>query len=227
MDNSKEWEKIYAETNFGNKYASSYLVSFFYNRIKPILLKKPVEKINVLDIACSLGANSKIFAECGMNVFGIDISDDAVAKARKNVPTARFENYNLLENVCLKDVFGVTFDLIIASACMCLFTDKERCIINHKFLEGLETGGLIYINTPTYETEAYNMYKGIEKDKNGMVKVNSIGSVHNTMQVNLPSSIEEFKTMFKEFHILDIVTTDTPIYSGRHQVHFHLLGQKC
>ena len=107
MNNSNTWQTIYKETSFGNEFASSYLVSLFHNRIKPMLLEsKKAEDINVLDFGCSLGANSEIFNKCRMNVYGIDVSERAIEEARKRV-LGRFEAVNILQDgMDIANVFG-------------------------------------------------------------------------------------------------------------------------
>ncbi len=227
MDNSNKWKEIYKNTTFGNKFASSYFVSLFHNRIKPILLKnKKAEEVNVLDFGCSFGANSKILEACGMNVFGIDISEIAVEEARRNVQ-GRFEVVNLLENnIDLNGVFGRVFDFIIASECMYYFTDKERCLLNKKFYDAMNDDGVIYVNMPAYNSSIYSIYKDVEKDDDGMIDVLKSGMINDTLRVNLPRDINGLKGMFSLFNVIDIITTDTPIYSKQHEVEYHLLAEK-
>ncbi len=228
MNNSNTWKEIYKNTTFGNKFASSYFVSLFYNRIKPVLLKhKRAEEINVLDFGCSLGANSKVIEACGMHVFGIDVSEIAIEEARKNVK-GRFEVVNLLENnTDLKDVFGGrTFDFIMALDCMYLFTDKERNVLNKNFYDAMEENGVLYISMNTYDMPMYESYKNVAKDERGMVSVTKIGSVDRYLEVNLPRNIEEVENMFNIFDIVDVITIDMPMYSNQHSMEYHLLARK-
>lgn len=82
MNNSDTWNGIYEQTDFGNKYPLSYLVSLFHARVKPEILKtKQLEDANVLDFACSIGANSRVYRDLGMNIYGIDVSMNAINKA--------------------------------------------------------------------------------------------------------------------------------------------------
>ncbi len=82
MDNSTVWSDVYDTSDFGNKYPSSYLVSLFHSRIKPILLKSKnnLREINVLDFGCSIGANSKVYQDLGINTYGIDVSERAIER---------------------------------------------------------------------------------------------------------------------------------------------------
>ena len=121
---------------------------------------------------------------------------------------------------------GVTFDFIVASECMYYFTDKERRILNGKFQAAMNENGLIYINMPSYDSPLYIMYKDIPKNLNGMVKVSKSGRIDNTLDVNLPDSIEGLKEMFCEFKVVDVVTTDMPLYSGERNIEYHMIAQK-
>jgi SAM-dependent methyltransferase len=45
----------------------------------------------VLDFGCNVGTATRLFAEAGHHVVGVDIAESVVAVARERVPSARFE----------------------------------------------------------------------------------------------------------------------------------------
>lgn len=229
MDNSTAWSEVYDTSEFGNKYPSSYLVSLFHSRIKPILLKSKnsLGEINVLDFGCSIGANSKVYQDMGINTYGIDVSERVIERLiRGGVGDAdHFKAINLLKaDIELDSVFpGVKFDFIIASECMYYFKNLERQQILEKMMRSMSKDAILYVSMPTYDVPLYKAYKDIAKDKDGMVEVKESGSIKHSLFVNLPRSREELEDMFKPFKTIDIMTVNAPIYSEEDMVEYHLI----
>lgn len=231
MSNSTAWQHIYERSSFGNKYARSYLVSLFHERVKPELLKhKVLEEINVLDFGCSLGANSKIFKDMNVNIYGIDISEKAVKECIMGGigDDFHFKAANLLNpDITLTSLFGnVKFDFIIASECMYYFKNSERRLLIDKFIDAMEDHGIFFVSTPTYECSLYREFKDIGKDENGMVDIDKSGSIKEKLSVNLPYDISEMKRMYEPFRVMDVLITDEQMYSGIHEIEYNMLAHK-
>lgn len=231
MNNTESWEKIYETTNFGNKYPFSFLVALFHRRMKPILMEntKDLNKLNVLDFACSYGANSKVFLDLGMNVYGIEISEKTISACINSGlgDENHFKCVNLLDDISLSDVFhGVTFDLIIASECMYYFTDMQQDTLLNKFYDGLNMNGILYASYPTLDTLIYHGYKGISKDLDGMISVSTSGSINDSLRVNLPDSIPYLINKYNKYNVIDILTSNLPFYSTQDEIEYHVIAKK-
>ena len=232
MDNSKTWCRIYDTNSFGNMFPSSYLVSFFHARVKSQLLQKKerIENINVLDFGCSIGANSIIFNSLKMNTYGIDVSQTAISKLieRGVGDENHFKAVNLLDsNTSLHDIFpNIHFDFVVASEIMYYFTNKQRSLIIEKIVDAMNSEGLIYISTPTYDFPLYKEYKSVPKDKDGMVAIQESGRIKNQLLVNLPRNKEEMIAMFNPLKVIDLITVNTPLYSEEQMIEYHLLAKK-
>ncbi|MEG1742479.1 MAG: methyltransferase domain-containing protein, partial [Acetivibrio sp.] len=74
-ENKKTYDEAY-ENGWGNSYPDSMWVSLYHSKIKK-LLNQEKKPIRVLDFGCSLGANTRFFADLGFEVYGIDISEEA------------------------------------------------------------------------------------------------------------------------------------------------------
>lgn len=123
--NGQNWVSIYKETSFGNKYPSSYLVSLYYRIIKNYLPKiEGNRKYRALDFGCSFGANAMMLRDAGLEVYGVDISPDAIKYCIKNgkFDVEHFVSVNLLTE---KWPFSKKMDLIIASEVLYYFSDKD------------------------------------------------------------------------------------------------------
>ncbi len=231
MNNSESWNMIYDTSDFGNKYPSSYLLSLFHARIKPLLLsqKSPITDINVLDFGCSIGANSKIFRDLGINTYGIDVSESAIHRlCLKDGDEKHFKAANLLDSsTSLQNIFpNIRFDFVVASEVMYYFTNKERALIIEKIADAMNNEGLIYISMPTYDFPLYKEYKSVPKDKDGMVTIQESGRIKNKLLVNLPRNKEEMIAMFNPLKVIDLITVNTPLYSEEQMTEYHLLAQK-
>lgn len=232
MNNSNIWRNIYDTTDFGNKYPSSYMVSLFHARIKPLLMdeKKNLSQIRVLDFGCSVGANSIVYQNLGMETFGIDVSEKAIERLIDSGigDTQHFKALNLLDGeVEINDVFcGVRFDYVIASEIMYYFKNEERIKLLDKFMRAMNSNAVLYVSMPTYNMPLYSKYGNVDKNSDGMIEVSESGSIKSSLLVNLPRNIDEAEDMFKPFRLIDIMTVNTPLFSGEDFVEYHLLLQK-
>lgn len=66
----------------------------------------------VLDIACGRGRHARCFVDAGMQVTGIDLSEESIQEARALVPQAEFHVHDMRESFATD-----RFDLVV-----CLFT---------------------------------------------------------------------------------------------------------
>src|SRR3989344_4931894 len=111
----KQWDKVYQE--FKGKRPSVWrenATPFFTDKIdyfKSLGLKK------VLDAGCGDGRNLVEFAKAGFGVTGIDISDTALEKCRKNC--SKYRNVNLAKMGLEKPDFKPnSFDIVICDFVM-------------------------------------------------------------------------------------------------------------
>ena len=230
MDNSTIWSNIYDTSDFGNKYPSSYLVSLFHARIKPMLLNgKCLTELNVLDFACSIGANSRVFIDLGMNVYGIDVSKTAIQRIQTNDELGGvFKAANLLEpKLAILDIFtDVKFDFIVASECMYYFKNSEISMLVNKFISVMNENAVVYISIPSYDSPMYRGYKYLEKDQDGMIAVEKTGRIDERLFVNLPRDENNLIEMFRPLRILDVLTVNLPIHLGENNLGYHVLAKK-
>ena len=230
MNNSKAWYEVYDQTDFGNKYPFSYLVTLFHRRIKPVLTKdKKLADLKVLDFGCSYGANSIVFQNAGCEVFGIDISPKTIEGciAKKLGDSDHFKCMNLLSCESLDEIFpGVQFDLIVASECMYYFTDREHRELLDKFVRGLSPNGMIYASYPSFDTLIYRNYAATERNADGMIEIAQSGSIEHNLFVNLPDDQEDLRKRYAGFQIIDILQSNLPVFSSENEMEYHVIAQK-
>lgn len=97
----------------------------------------------VLDFGCGIGQASRIFAEAGHEVVGVDISTPAVLHARENAPNATFET--------VAHEGALPFPDQVFDACYCSEVIEHLFDIRGFFDEMarvLVPGGLLLLTTP-------------------------------------------------------------------------------
>ena len=199
-NNSKAWEKVYESTNFGNQYPTDGLVSLYHHFMKERLSNLP-HPIKVLDFACSHGANAKFFRDLGFEVYGIDISEEAIAYCVKEqgFEAEKFIACNVLQkDLSLKELFG-KFDLIIASECLYYFSDQDLQRLIKKFYDCMNKGAVIYTNMHTWNHQLYRDYKDIKPNNEGLIEVKASGKADLPLWVKIVEDKREMRNLFGSF----------------------------
>lgn len=218
-ENKTSWNKSY-EKGWGNKYVDTDLVSLYFHYIKPNLKFSEKTKLKCLDFGCSLGANTKFFAEQGFEVYGIDISDIAIKNCVKinNFDITHFKACNLLECGDLSEIFNIKFDLIIVSNVLYYFSKQDVKVILNHFKNALCIGGIIYANWVTYNHDMYRDYKG--KEKSGMISVGESGSVKENLHVYCIEDKEEMLQNMSMFNLLSIKRSVLELQGENEMIHY-------
>lgn len=135
----KDFEKKYHDVEIDHWWFKSrrkYLLD---------LLKDAPKDSKVLDIGCSSGIFLKDLEKLGFkteNLFGIDISDKAIANCKANGITNCFVMD--AQNITLTE----TFDIIIASDCLEHLEDDKKALKNWN--QVLKIGGKMYVFVPAF-----------------------------------------------------------------------------
>ncbi len=103
----------------------------------------------ILEVGTAGGRDAKIFTDAGMDVTGIDIVDDFLSKAKKDVPSANFiqmdvRDMNFLDN---------SFEGIYANAVLLHLEKKEVPPVLDKFYILLKPKGKLHIRLKEGEGE--------------------------------------------------------------------------
>jgi 2-polyprenyl-6-hydroxyphenyl methylase/3-demethylubiquinone-9 3-methyltransferase len=122
--------------------------SHMHGRIAPAVLTcaSPLAPSHrVLDIGCGKGALLKEFAAQGCEVVGVDLSEQGITLARKDIPGGRFEVLGADAN--LLDVLGeAPFDLVISTEVVeHVYAPREWARACH---HALKPGGRLICSTP-------------------------------------------------------------------------------
>jgi ubiquinone/menaquinone biosynthesis C-methylase UbiE len=125
MDNI--WEQVHSQREWG-KYPNEELIRFIAKYFFKIP-KNERKKIRVIELGCGQGANLWFLAREGFDVYGIDISESAVEKARQTL-----EGWGVgSDNIQVQDLLNLKFpdnffDAIIDCSAVCnvSFSDHKK-----------------------------------------------------------------------------------------------------
>jgi ubiquinone/menaquinone biosynthesis C-methylase UbiE len=98
----------------------------------------------VLDLACGPGNTARQLLGAGkkLRLLGVDLSEEMVLAARRNVPEADFRVQDLREIAFPSH----TFDAVVMSFCIVHLLDQEAREVITRVCEWLKPGGLIYLS---------------------------------------------------------------------------------
>lgn len=132
---AKNW--VWSESSWGHKG----IVEF----------SKLVGEGKILDLGCGSGFQAKILSEFGLEVTGIDFSDEMIKESRKKAPEAKFLAMDILRLKFPK----AYFDGIYARASLLHVKKKNIGEVLKKLNDILKKGGIIYIALKGGEGERY------------------------------------------------------------------------
>jgi ubiquinone/menaquinone biosynthesis C-methylase UbiE len=121
------WEQIHSQRDWG-KYPNEELIRFIARSFFKIP-KIDRKKIKVLELGCGQGANLWFLGREGFDVYGIDISQSAIEKAKQTLKDWNIESVKLdvqdIVDIHYPDNF---FDVIIDCSAVCnvSFTDHKK-----------------------------------------------------------------------------------------------------
>lgn len=223
--NATAWTEVYQRTSFGNRYPTDGLVSLYYHFIKPELPNQ-AQPAKVLDFGCSHGANALFFSEQGFDVYGIDISKDAIdyCVQKQGFEKRRFMACNILEDsLSVRELYG-TFDLIIASECLYYFSQADFDKLLLKFYECMKEDAVIYANMHTWNHPLYRNYQGIGCNKEGLVEIPASGTADLPLRVRIVENKQAMRQLFRGFRETAIVRSLLELESEVETLHY--IGKK-
>jgi ubiquinone/menaquinone biosynthesis C-methylase UbiE len=137
-DKIKEAVKAY------DKIASIY-TDYNFEKVMQFQLTKFISLLKgkrVLDAGCGVGRDVEYLMEDGLEVVGVDISENMIKQAKKNVPKGKFKVMDFRE-MKFKDS---SFDGVWAMASVYHISNKEILKTFKEFYRILDKNGLFYVS---------------------------------------------------------------------------------
>jgi ubiquinone biosynthesis O-methyltransferase len=149
--------------------------------------------LSILEIGCGYGYLTYAITKAGFNVKGIDISESAIAFAKKNLGM----NYFVSDLKTFSDITKEKFDLIISTEVIEHLTDQVDFIRNCKTL--LNPGGKILITTPNKNYYSENSVWQTDLPPVHTIWLSNESFLSIAEQLNLNCEIVDFSDYFPQF----------------------------
>ena len=142
-DESMDWREIHKHNQYNVAFPNEEVVSFLSSH-------KNSNKL-ALDLGCGLGNNVQPCLFYQIQYYGIDLSEDAIAKARKMYPNEKFSvgAFDRISQYYSPNYFDIVFD-----RCSLICADKLTIINSlHQVKDTLKLGGQFFWNFVTDESD--------------------------------------------------------------------------
>ncbi|MCG5517204.1 class I SAM-dependent methyltransferase [Ectothiorhodospira sp. 9100] len=112
--------------------------------------------LNVADIGCNAGTQSRVWAELGHHVYGVDINEDLVRLAHTRITEAGLEAAFHIASATSLPFADASMDICIAPELLEHVADWQQCLA--EFARILAPGGVLYISTTNRLCPVQNEY---------------------------------------------------------------------
>jgi len=198
----KKWDKVYSKKFGGVWYPNEGVIRFVARFIKRRVginiyeSKKKVEKI--LDVGCGNGRHVIFFAKQGFDVYGFDISKEAMNIAKAWLSKEGLKAHLLVSDVGKLPFRGHHFDLVISCETLdhISFLKAKKTIKEIK--KALVPGGYLFITLRSTESSEYGRGERVDKNTFKLKEGYEKGLFQHYFD------LKEIKELLRGFKIFDI-----------------------
>ena len=195
MDHSEHAASVF------NKYADTYEerfmdVSMYSKSLEYLINNLAPTQLKVMDVACGPANISKYLLDrnSALEIAGIDLSENMISLAKKNIPTGNFQLKDARDILSL----NLKFDLIISGFCFPYLTKEEVIQFISDASKCLNAGGYLYLSTMEKPYSTSGLQKGSKGDEIMM-------HFHEEEYLSATMNANGFSTIF----IDRVITTNT------------------
>lgn len=160
-----DYKKVYTENYFSGK--DSFFYSFGYGNFQKTYFKnlfrslkpylKEIKQGKVLDVGCAYGFMLQKLPD-SFEKFGVDISEHAIAEAKKRLPNATLKVSGAEETLPFPENF---FDIIMCNDVIEHLENPRIALENIRRV--LKRDGILYLNTPNLNWLRKNLFAHADK----------------------------------------------------------------
>lgn len=155
----------------------------------------------MVDFGCGIGTNLSFFKDMGYDVFGIDISSNAINRCIETHPEYNKDQFyagNVLDFDSLNDVFNKEFeyDLLLSLQTMVYLKDEDIKTALGNMSKSLKENGIAYI---TMRTHAFRGGMESVPENNKLFVNKAVGRISNTTYINLCRDKEDMIKKFEDY----------------------------
>lgn len=198
----KNWDKVYSKNFGGTWYPNEGIVRFaarFIKRRVGINAYEPKKQIKrILDAGCGNGRHIIFFAEQGINVYGLDISKEAIEIANAWLAKRKLKADLRVGDIKKLDFNDKFFDIVISSEVLdhVTFSNAKKAIKEVKRV--LAPGGYLFLTLRSVKSSEYGRGKKVSKNTYALKEGYEKGIIQHYFDLG------EIKALLKGFKIFDI-----------------------
>lgn len=140
-----------AYNQIATKYNSAYAENdlFDYSYLKCFI--ENLKGYNVLDMGCGCGESTSYLDKNGLNVIGVDFSENMLMEAKRMYPKLKFENQNILSTTFKNE----SFDGIVLTYVINHFNDIGLKNLKREIDRLLKKDGVIFLSVHMGNSEEF------------------------------------------------------------------------
>lgn len=181
---STEWDKLYKNRNFISKAPLEKIIYF---------AEKHKDKKIVLDLGCGIGKHSVFLTQQGFNVEGIDISSEAISKAKAWSFEIDLDINYFVSDIFSMSYFNNTFDAVISTYVIDHGTKEQVQVILNEIHRILKPNGLLITDMLSIEDDSFGGGVQVEENTFRDSIAGEEGLLHHYMT---PEKIREYFQIF-------------------------------
>jgi cyclopropane fatty-acyl-phospholipid synthase-like methyltransferase len=226
MEKYLEANKEYYEQGYEAENVESYVFRAYGRIFKHDFGLDGSKGERVLDFGCGSGSALRFFKSKGFNVFGADISETDLARARRRMPDIADNFLQIPPKPKADDMFfGGGFDLIISIQTLYFLSDTDMQVRLKTLYNMLKPGGYIYATM--MGTQAYfSKYATPAEDGMSCVNFKNDRITYKDLYVNLTESKEDLEKKFSMFKKIYIGHYDRDYRNEGSEFHYTFTGQR-
>lgn len=221
-ENSKSYDAAYKQ-GYGLQYPDGHIIRIYHKVLKNAFENKNTENLSLFDFGCGTGAHSLYFQDLGFNVFGVDVSKEAI-----NTCKAHFEkNENRFQVVDAKPwkeppFQDKCFDLVLANQVLYFFSESDLQQTVENLFQITKPGGF-FIATMMGTKNFYFDYGTLQED--GIYRVELPNG--KLLNINFTDSPENLIEKFKPYTTEHVGYYDSQIVETEGSgFHYIFIGRK-
>lgn len=229
--NKKYYKKLYAKEESFLQYPAGWIIRF-HN----MFLKKNLPTGRVLDYGCGTANNSIFFIEKGYDVYGVDVSENAIGLIERNLAKNHLDpklidRFSVIPPDTTKLPFkNGYFDLIVSNQVLYYLSSEEQIRKVCKELSRcLKPGGYVFL-TMMGPKNYYIKHHAKQIHPGGVYEISIDDPKHrlygNRELIYLVRDEDHLKDLFSEFECITTGYFDHAMFDMRSGFHWIFVGKK-
>ncbi|WP_051542012.1 class I SAM-dependent methyltransferase [Clostridium lundense] len=219
--NKEVYEKKY-KGGYGIVYPEGHVIRIYEHYIKNLLNNG--KKNKMLDFGCGNGTHSLYFKDKGFEVYGVDISQEAIDICKSRFHTGKEKFFVIDKETDLNKSLNTKFDVIFANQVLYYLSDIELNRKLNEFYELLNDNGIVIFTMMASKNYYYNLAQKCDNET-GLYKVELKGRLNETSYINFVKDEEDMKNKFGVFQSLYTGCYDFSMKEGS-SLHYFFIGRK-